>query len=331
MGKPGFEYREDYILEKTSWYFWIIRSQSQVTKKLVPSSKTPQKRKHFDCDLGELNLVVAVTCDTACRDESKKFAYSGIFSLSKFWCEGKINYLICQWIPTSFKFSAETKMEDNKPLVTENWEFHYREETLYVAFFGPSDCEYSNAKNKIDNFSKKNFSRTGKVLIDTLNEKLTPVVMGDKWWWVWKSRKTIWKRLFLKLRTVKTLMQHRQIDKSPIQKDSRTKQFWMPTLIEEIKTVVSVKYEVENREKKLKSFVWNFRNTKLLLQRRKTLIFCWKPVYMRYVFDWDLDVGNETCSRWELEVWISIDMNINSTPWDVWTVANLLHGSEQKI
>ena len=37
---------------------------------------------------------------------------------------------ICGEISLSFKFSAETKMEDTKPLVTGNLEFQYREETL---------------------------------------------------------------------------------------------------------------------------------------------------------------------------------------------------------
>ena len=42
----------------------------------------------------------------------------------------KLNGLICQWISRNFRFLAETKMEETEPLVTENKEFQYRDETL---------------------------------------------------------------------------------------------------------------------------------------------------------------------------------------------------------
>ena len=51
------------------------------------------------------------------------------------------------------------------------------------------------------------------------------------------------------VRTVKTLMQGTQIDNCPIQTFSATKNFSMPTLIEEMKPVVLVKYEFQYREK----------------------------------------------------------------------------------
>ena len=52
MGKPGCEKREDSILTNTSRLFWTITSQLQgTTKKKVISTKTPQMRKPFDCDL----------------------------------------------------------------------------------------------------------------------------------------------------------------------------------------------------------------------------------------------------------------------------------------
>ena len=44
----------------------------------------------------ELNPAVAVKDDFAFRDISKVIAYSGIFGLSRFWCEQSINGLIYQ-------------------------------------------------------------------------------------------------------------------------------------------------------------------------------------------------------------------------------------------
>ena len=52
MGKPGFENREDSILKKTSRLFWTIRTQLQVTERIIISANTPQKRKLLACDLG---------------------------------------------------------------------------------------------------------------------------------------------------------------------------------------------------------------------------------------------------------------------------------------
>ena len=64
---------------------------------------------------------------------------------------------------------------------------------------------------------------------------------------------------------------------SPIEKASTTRKFRMPSLMEEIKPVVFVKYEFENREKlKIEFFLWNFRTIRILMQGRKTMI-----VYLR--------------------------------------------------
>ena len=70
--------------------------------------------------LEEMKPVVAIKDDFACRAKSEVIAYFGSFGLSRFSSEGKINNLISQSISTSFKFLVETKMEDTKPLVTEN-------------------------------------------------------------------------------------------------------------------------------------------------------------------------------------------------------------------
>ena len=71
----------------------------------------------------DIKPVVAVKYDFACRDQPKVIAYFGTLGLSRFCFEEKMNGLICQWTSTSFQFSAQTKMEDTKPLVTENEEF----------------------------------------------------------------------------------------------------------------------------------------------------------------------------------------------------------------
>ena len=55
MGEPGFENPEDSIMKNTSRLFWTIKSQSQVTERIVISNTTHQKPKPFDCDLGGRN------------------------------------------------------------------------------------------------------------------------------------------------------------------------------------------------------------------------------------------------------------------------------------
>ena len=78
----------------------------------------------------------------------------------------------------------------------ENKEFQCRDETLFVALFGISEIQYSNATNKINNiiietiFTRKTFS------IEILSDKFKTVVMGDKGGWVWTPRKIIDERFF---------------------------------------------------------------------------------------------------------------------------------------
>ena len=71
-------------------------------------------------------------------------------------------------------------MEDTKPLITENGEFQYRDDTLYLALFGIPDCQYSNARPKIGKMPIENVFTTEKLLIETLIEKMENAVMGDK-------------------------------------------------------------------------------------------------------------------------------------------------------
>ena len=56
-------------------------------------------------------------------------------------------------------FSAGTKMEDTKLLVTDNYEFQYRGETLEIAIFGISEDQFSNAGNKSKKLPLRMFSR----------------------------------------------------------------------------------------------------------------------------------------------------------------------------
>ena len=98
-------------------------------------------------------------------------------------------------------------MEDTKPLVTENWEFRYRVETLIVALFGKSVGLYSDARNKIDGISIENVSTTEMFWIETLIEEMKSIVIGDNWGGVWKSRIIIERRCFWKFRTIRIPMQ----------------------------------------------------------------------------------------------------------------------------
>ena len=78
---------------------------------------------------------------------------------------------------------------------------------------------------------------------------------------------------FWKVRTVKILMHGTQID-------NETKTFSLPTLLEEIKPVVLVKYDSKLREKyKLKSFLCKFRTTRILMRRKKQGFLLWILIY----------------------------------------------------
>ena len=85
MGKPGIGNREESSLKITPRPFWTFGSQSEGTKKTVDSTNTPEKLNFFDCDLGaEMNPLIAVKDDLACRDKSKVIAYLAFFGLSRF-------------------------------------------------------------------------------------------------------------------------------------------------------------------------------------------------------------------------------------------------------
>ena len=69
--------------------------------------------------------VVVDKDDFESRNKSEVIAFFGNFGLSRFWCEEKIEYLICKSISTRFKPSTENKKEDTKALVAEKWEIQY--------------------------------------------------------------------------------------------------------------------------------------------------------------------------------------------------------------
>ena len=71
-------------------------------------------------------------------------------------------------------------MEDIKPLVTEELEFQYGDETLQIAFFGTWDCQCSNTWKTIGESSLEKTFTSKKFLMQTMIEEIKPVVMGFK-------------------------------------------------------------------------------------------------------------------------------------------------------
>ena len=87
------------------------------------------------------------------------------------------------------KFSVETQWEDTLPLVTENWEFQYRDNTLKIALVELSDCQFSHAGKKPTKFPWRMFCFYNKrLLFETLIEKMKHVGKHETRGWVWKSR-----------------------------------------------------------------------------------------------------------------------------------------------
>ena len=74
----------------------------------------------FAASVQDMKLVVAVKYDIAFQDKTKLKVDFGVFGLLRLWYEGNINSLIFQWISISFKFSAQTKVQDTKLQITEN-------------------------------------------------------------------------------------------------------------------------------------------------------------------------------------------------------------------
>ena len=282
--------------------------------------------------------VVAVKDDFGYRDNSKVIGYFGTFGLPKFWFEKKSTVWFVKSFPRVSSFPQRPRWKNQTSSYGDLRLSKSRWNIIKLELFGLSEDQYSNTRTKNamqgtnrrnsfwKHFDNKNF------LIEASTQKMKPVVVGDKWSWVWMSGKTI-ERFFLEkldyqdsdetnkmngfppdnpctsffldwvhdggilicsdwgiqvskwteiekkstswnFRTVKTLMQGTRINNSPIENLSTSKKFSMLTLIEEIKPVVQVNHEFENREKlKLKYFLWRFGTIRLLMQEKKTINF----------------------------------------------------------
>ena len=122
-----------------------------------------------------------------------------------------------------------------------------------------------------------------------------------------------------------------QISTSSWEKVSRGRKFLMPRLMEDIKPEIYLKYEFENREKfKWNCFTWKYRTIRVLMQAKKNGFF-WMFFSGCSVFDGDLDERYRTCKGWDLKFSLSVDGNINSNFFKIWTLRNQLHDSTKKI
>ena len=203
-----------------------------------------------------------------------------------------------------------------------------RKITVERFFVEVLDNQDFDATTKINGFSAQ---YPPSVFLDWVHD-------GGFWTWggwgiqVWKGSEIKESSTSWKVRTVKALMQGRQIDNSPIENLSTSEKFSMPTLIEEIKHVVLMKNEVEFREKsKISCSFWKLRTVMILMQERKQWFCSWMFVYKCCVFGWNFDGGNWTGDGSELNFWLSRQIRMNGTFWDICFVTNPMHGSKQKV
>ena len=154
--------------------------------------------------------------------------------------------------------------------MTKEDEFECREQLLIRGFgiFGSSGYE---ATNKINGFSPE-YSSTSFMFLTALEVGIR--TCSDWLKQFWNLIEINENSTSLKFRTGNTLMQGTQNESCHIWKYSTTRNLSMSTLMEEIKPVVFVKYDFQNREKsKLKCFLWKIRTIRILMQRRKTMVF----------------------------------------------------------
>ena len=125
----------------------------------------------------------------------------------------------------------------------------------------------------------------------------------------------------------------KKIDIKSIESFSGTEKVMIQTLIDETKPVVmgdkwrwlGISKEINNSK-----FFWNFRVIRILIQRTNSTVSNSMLLYKGYISPWFLDRWTRTCCGWELDVWISTHIKIKSTSYCIWTVTNMLHGSNQK-
>ena len=86
------------MFKNTSWLFWINRSQSQGTERIVINTNTPQKREPFDCDLGGRNEACSCGQRWLCMPRYIK-SHSILFRAINILMRGKN-----QWFDMSIDF-----------------------------------------------------------------------------------------------------------------------------------------------------------------------------------------------------------------------------------
>ena len=150
-----------------------------------------------------------------------------------------------------------------------------------------------------------------------------PLVVAESYkleYWATKSNR------FWKLRAVRTQKQRTQMDISTINKIPTTKIFSLPTLINEEKPLVLMKFEFEFREKlKLNFFNCSFRTLTILIEEKK-LLSLFLDILLQEVCFW-LTISWQKMFDWELKVWLTIELKIIGTFWKKWNETNQLHGS----
>ena len=215
--------------------------------------------------------------------------------------------------------------------MTNDDEFDYRESLFLGGFFGnfvPSEF-WCNEHNQLFFSSKLRYKKCY-----ALDSIFDGGIQNCNCWGiqVWILSEMDDYSSFWNFRTGKTLMQGTQIDSCSIESFSTTKNFWIPTLMEEIRAVFSVKQEFEYREQlKLKGFLWNFRNNRILTQGRKTIIFQ-VDTFLVVLSFWLRSWWNQLNFWWLRFKNLNINRNKKiSTIWNYWAVTNLLHRSKQKI
>ena len=77
------------------------------------------------------------------------------------------------------KFRTESVGEEIKPLLTDEIEFQYRDESILLAFFANFGQPKIRCKNKNKDFPGESSSASVKLLLEILMEKTKPVVMEN--------------------------------------------------------------------------------------------------------------------------------------------------------
>ena len=187
MGKPGLENREDSVVKKTLGLFWTIRRQSQETERILIFTKIPHKRKPFDCDLGRRNKACSCGQSWLCMPryfKSKSLFWN--FRTIKILMRGKI-----QWFDLLIdlhQFQAFGRDYGGRHPASSYGELRVSISRLNII----NSIIWNIGKS----MQEKNRQKIHRSFWLRPWWKRKPVVMGETWGWVWRSRKTIMKRIF---------------------------------------------------------------------------------------------------------------------------------------